>query len=186
MRLLVLLAMLVYPIQGFSASDEDHGIGRIVTQELDLFYIDHVLTGKIGDRPVFAKPIKGGGLFLWHKAEGQEFETALNNQDGSLKASVGSLTTKARNYNKNFTIKNISKDAGTIRGTHGKREFTVTVTSDTMEGHHYVNPHFQIEFEDGGNYDFTLEGSSACMGCATKLSFAIISMLDAYYIDWNR
>ena len=162
------------------ASDE-HGIGKIVTDELNLSYIDHVLTGRIGDRPVFAKPLaEGFGLALWHRAHGQDFETVFTKVDKELKGPVQSLSATKEAISTVFQVTGLSGKEGRLEGIIGDRKFTVQVTADEMNGHHYINPHFEITFADGFIYEFDIEDGQACMGCAVKLSYAIISMLHAY------
>ena len=162
-------------------ADEDHGIGKIVNDQMDLTYIDHVLTGRIGDRPVFGKPLADAfGLSLWHKAEGQEFATELVREGDQFVGGIESLNPQEEVVSADFIVTEVNGGEGRFRGSLAGRDFEVIISADEMEGHHYVDPTFDVLFADGGAYQFQLEGSQACMGCALKLSYAVLSMLHAY------
>lgn len=164
-----------------SFATHDHGIGKILTDDLDLTYIDHVLTGRVGDRPVFAKPLtEEFGLELWHKSHGTEFTTVLKRKGDSLSGEIKGLTLSKESVDTEFLVTRVSGKEGLIEGTLAGRNFKVEVTSETISGHHFVSPHFAVTFEDGESLAFDLEGGEACMGCAVRLSYAVLSMLHIY------
>jgi hypothetical protein len=179
-----LLLSFVLVASTLSFASHDHGIGKIVTDDLDLSYIDHVLTGRVGDRPVFAKPLKGEfGLQLWHQSHGQEFETVFKKNGASLSGDVQGVTLKKQPIGTQFVVTGVNGREGLIEGHLAGRNFKVRVTSDKVSGHHFVSPHFEVVFEDGERLEFDLEGGEACMGCAVRLSYAILSMLHIYEAD---
>ena len=179
MRKVVVLSLLLFSSLGLA--EDDHGIGKISTDELDLSYIDHVLAGRVGDRPVFAKPLEGEfGLYVFHRAGGENYETTLRRVDGDIIGNVVSQTCDGEALEEQFTIDEYSADNGTLSGRIGEKHYFVEVTSDTMNGHHYVNPHFAITMDDNFTYEFVIQDSQACMGCIMKISYAVISMLYSY------
>ena len=179
MQAILLVGLALASTLGFAS--DDHGIGKISTEELDLSYIDHVLTGRIGDRPVFAKPLKDGfGLYLWHRAKGKDFETTLKALDGTIQGDVRSIDLNGKEIKESFQITEYSVKDGALFGRVGEQDFAVQVSSEVMNGHHYIDPHFVISIDGRDQYEFDLKNSQACMGCIIKLSYAIIAMLYSY------
>ena len=168
-------------LNSLSLANSHNNIGKIKNQDLDLTYIDHVLTGRIGDRPVLARPLeKEFGVYMWHRANGQNFETRFKSSNSTLKGDIISVNNKGKSIKKEFTITSTSRETGSITGKVGEKTFLVEVTSETMNGHHYVNPQFLITIDNKEEYEFNLESSQACMGCIIKISYSIISMLYSY------
>lgn len=160
-----------------AAADEDHGIAKITTQELDLTYIDHVLSGRVGDRPVYALPLADEfGMRLMHRAGGNDFETVFKKVGEEFTATVASISTDGAETETVFRVTSVSGATGEIKGFLNDKAFSVKISSDTMNGHHYVNPLFEIDVA-GKPYSFVLQGGEACIGCSVKLTFAILSML---------
>ena len=177
MRTLILMVCLAFSLPVLS--DENHGIGKITNDELDLTYIDHVLTGRVGDRPVFARPAKEGfGLYLWHRANGQDFESSLRVEGDRIKGAVLSQSLNGESIEEEFYY--TEREQGLLKGVIGDRTFMVEISSEAMNGHHYINPHFLVTFGDGQTYEFDLKNSQACMGCSMKLTYAVLSMLYSY------
>ena len=138
-----------------------------------------MLTGRVGDRPVFARPAKEGfGLYLWHRANGEDFESSLRMEGERIRGVVLSQTLAGESIETEFYYTERGK--GFLKGFIGEKAFSLEVTAETMNGHHYVNPHFLVTFADGGTYEFDLQNSSACMGCVMKLTYAVLSMLYSY------
>lgn len=159
-------------------ASEDHGVGKIVTGDMNLSYIDHVLTGRIGGRPVFAKPLTDKfGIRLWHRARGEDFETVFTKKGDTLAGAVESLTPAGQEVATRLEITDVNPREGSLRGTLGSRPFRVFVTAPERDGHHYVDPTLEIAFDDGAGYSFTVEDGSACMGCVTRLTYATVAML---------
>ncbi len=179
MRISILAGCLFFSSLMFAS--EDHGIGKITNDELDLSYIDHVLAGRVGDRPVFARPLEGRfGLYLWHRANGKNYETTLELKDGKIVGGVATQSIDGQVVEEQFQIVEYSRESGSLSGSIGEKHFSVKVSSETMDGHHYVNPHFLIVIDNLKHYEFDIKDSKACMGCIMKLSYAIISMLYGY------
>ncbi|MEZ4750440.1 MAG: hypothetical protein R3B54_07375 [Bdellovibrionota bacterium] len=178
LRMLGLLSVLFAAAPGL-AEEHEHGVGRIQNESMDLYYIDHVLTGRIGNRPVFSKPLTDAfGATLWHRAEGQDFETVFKSENDVLSGPVRSLQGQNK-IESRFTISEINAQQGLVKGAIDETVFTVQVTAEKMQGHHYVDPHFRVELNSGKIIEFSLEGGQACIGCVTRLSYAILSMLHA-------
>lgn len=176
----ILVLALTQVSNGFADGDEDHGIGRIITKDLNLTYIDHVLTGRIANRPVVAKPLTTEfGIQLAHRAHHKAFNTVFKKRGNLLAGDVKSLSPTKKSIDTTLAITQVIPEKGYIRGQIADRQFAVTVTSDSVEGHHFVEPRFQIVFSSGQTYSFDIKGGKACMGCAVKLTYAIISMLYA-------
>jgi len=160
------------------AQEEEHGVGRIVNNDMNLSYIDHVLSGEIAGEPILAKPLENEfGISLWHRSRGEEFETIFKKEGNILVGEVNGFDQSERRVETQFKIHEISSPANLIIGQIDNRFFKVRISSETMNGNHYVNPTFKITFQDGALYEFTLDGGEACMGCAAKLSYVIISIL---------
>ena len=173
---LFFLAALIFP-NSLTQAGEDHGLGRIRTKTMDLSYIDHVLSGRIGDVPVYARPLaEGFGMRLLHRAGGQDFESVLRKDQGVLQESVLSLTKDGERQIVKFEITRMDAEAQMLEGTLNKKKFRVDVSSQEMKGHHFINPHFRVSSEGETVLEFDLENSQACMGCVARLSFVILSL----------
>ena len=154
---------------------EDHGVGVIETQEMSLSYIDHVLSGRIGDRPVYALPTKEG-YKLVHRSGGKDFEAVFKKEDKVFKGLVESISNDGQPVKAEFVFKGINHETSAILGTLNGQDFEVQISANAMEGHHFVNPHFELTLNEK-KYAFDVVGGMACMGCAVNMSFAILTML---------
>jgi hypothetical protein len=181
MRSLLTLAFAAAATVAPVAHADDHvGLGHLVGEHLNLVYADHTVSGAVGDLPLYATPLADEfGIKLVHRAGGQDFEATLRQTDGVLGTTV---TTAAADgaAPKEVAIKftKVSGADGTVEGTLDADAFKVVITSDTMDGNHYVDPRFDVTVGETA-YHFQLEGGSACIGCSTKITFVVLSMLRA-------
>lgn len=160
------------------AKAEDHGIGRITDQVMDLTYVDHVLTGTIADREIHGKVLENEfGFLIEQTAQGVQFESVLRDVDGELKGEIISIKPNGVLSVDTMYFDQIDHATGSITGRIKNHTFSVKVSSDEMNGHHYVSPTFKIMIDDQYVYEFHLAGGQACMGCAIRLSYAVLSIL---------
>ena len=52
----------------------------------------------------------------------------------------------------------------------------VQITADSKKGHHFVNPHYELNYK-GENISFRLENGMACYGCSINLIFMILGLI---------
>jgi hypothetical protein len=156
---------------------QDHGFGHIVGEHLEVIYNEHTLSGSIAERPFFATPLeKAYGMRLFHRTGERTFESTFAKVGEVLSAEVATLNALQTEGNVHFEITQIDPASGRITGKLDEDTFTIQLSAEEMNGHHYVNPRFDVE-SAGKLYSFQLENGQACLGCATKISFAILSML---------
>ncbi len=167
----------LFTLSTAALADGDHGVGLIATPTMNLSYIDHVLSGRIGDRPVYARPLTDEfGMALFHRAGGKDFESIFKKDGEQYKGVVESIDHNGQPIEAEFIMTAANGQEGTITGTINELPFTVQLSAETMEGHHYVSPHFAMTIGDK-SIGFDMKDGTACVGCSVKLSFAIISML---------
>jgi hypothetical protein len=157
--------------------DHEHGLGHIVGENIDVAYTDHAFAGTIGGTLIFASPLEGEfGVKLVHRAAGKDYESSFRKVDNRF---VGTVSTPSENNSlreTTFALTSVNAADGVIEGTLDNDSFIVLVKADEMEGNHYVNPTFIVSVGEK-NFSFKLEGGEACIGCATKISFVVLSML---------
>jgi len=160
-------------------AEDNHGIAKIHTEDLELTYIDHVLAGRIGEHPIYAVPLSDEyGMKLQHRAGGQDFESIFRRVDDKFLGTVISQTAEGVVTEHVFTVNSVSAADGEIRGFLNDKPMLINISSETMNGGHYVNPKFEMQVGEK-SYEFVLEKGEACIGCSLKIGFAIVSMLGA-------
>lgn len=176
MRNVLVFFSFLLPLYAFG--DHDHGKATITTSELDLTYEDHILSGTVDGREMRGTPLESAfGLKLWHKVNDKEYVSIFRSQNNKIAGAFDSEDPSGAPLSTILTFHEIDSSKGVIKGIIGEKNFMVEVTSDTMDGHHYVNPNFRMTFSDDLVYEFTLQNGEACIGCAVKISYAIITML---------
>lgn len=162
---------LMMTLTGFTARAHD---GAIVGEGLKLNWIDHSLVGTIDGLPVFADSLTDQfGIRLSIRVEGQTFSSVLKKQDNLIQGEL--LTTRATGEARTmFVINSIDAEAGKITGQLDEDVFSIQITSEEMDGHHYVNPVYTVKIGDK-QYVYKMEDGSACIGCSAKIAFAILS-----------
>jgi hypothetical protein len=154
---------------------DDHPIGKITSHGMDLIWSDHTLTGTIDGVAIFADnlPNEFGTRLLAHIG-GQTFEGIFKGDSGVMQ---GSLTTQRDNQqvNSTFTVTDIDGATATISGKIDDDEFTITMSSNQMNGHHFVNPLYTLNI-GAEQYQFRMDNGEVCLGCTSKIAFVILTV----------
>ena len=159
-------------------ASEDHGAATLTGEHLKLVYVDHTLAGSIADRPLYASPLeKGFGIRLLHRASEQDFTSVFTKQaDGATRGEVSSIDSAGTKTAAVFTITEALPEEGKIRGTLDNDSFEITITSEGVVDHHFVNPLYTVAI-NGKTYRYKLENGKACIGCSMKISYVVLGML---------
>lgn len=169
-----LFVLLAAPLAWADGSDEN---GVLKGRGLKLLWKDHHLTGTIGSSRVTAKPLSGEfGVKLTHRTYGQTFTSVFKQEGQHMAGAVISRTTKGEQAKVDFVVSKVEPGKGLVQGTLNGRAFTLQVSADSMNGHHFVEPRFQARL---GNrtYTFVMEGGQACMGCVVRMGYTILSLV---------
>lgn len=164
----------------FSASaHEEDQLGMLKGENLSLYYTDHAMSGHINGQLVYATPFeKEFGIKLTHRTKGQDFQSEFKQTAGVFSGKIEGLTKAGAKSETEVKLTKVNGKEGWMEGTVANIPFKVQITSKTMEGHHFVNPEFDVTLPNG-NYKFVLENGKACMGCATKIVFVVLGMLQS-------
>ena len=171
-NLKVLVVLLVFVSSAWADQNEN---GMLVGKGLRVLWHDHNLTGTVGQSQLVAQPLTTEfGLKMTHKTRGQVFQSIFKKQGNGLAGTVEGLDVKGEKATVKFVVTQMDPKRGIIVGTINSRPFTVKISSLKMNGHHYVEPTFQVILGQR-NYQFQMQKGQACMGCAVRISFALIT-----------
>jgi len=160
-----------------SFADGNEGIGFIEGPTLKLVYGDHVLSGAIGNRMLYAVPFADKfGMTVQHRHLGQDFTGEFSKIENVATFKLTSTNPAGEREATTVAITGVNAEEGVINGTIDGAAYTVKVTSETMEGNHYVDPTFTVTKGDQV-YSFKLNGGKACIGCALKISTVVVAFL---------
>ena len=157
---------------------EDHGAATLSGEHLNLVYVDHTIAGSIADHPLYASPLENGfGIRLTHRASEQDFQSVFTKDgDGSMRGELNSVDATGTKRATVFTVTEALPAEGIIRGTLDNDTFEITITSDGVVDHHFVNPVYNVNLS-GKSYTYKLENGRACIGCSMKISYVVLGML---------
>ena len=162
------------------AEAHEQDFGTFKGDGLHLSYTDHAMAGSIGSTLIYASPLADTfGITATFRSEGKDHKaTFAAPSEGKDVVLAGTVSVSERGENRDLTLKilGIESQAGEISGTLNERPFTVRIKADTMAGHHYVNPTFEVTYGEHA-YTFALEGASACLGCAAKITSIVLPFL---------
>ena len=159
-----------------SAHEHEEQLGNLVGDGLGLYYSDHAISGHVNGHLVFANPFDSEfGLKLSHRAGGKTYESDFKK---GTKGFGGLIETEdAKGLKKTeILFTKVDAKAGVMEGMIGSTPFKVNVSATKMEGHHYVNPVFDVTLPSK-TYSFRLNDGMACMGCSLKIVYVVLGML---------
>lgn len=155
---------------------ENDGFGVLEGEGLHAVYTDHVLAGSVGQLPIFMEPAAVGfGAELTLRQGGRTFKATLAKKDSSISSRVTAFEADLRTE-KTFDFVLTKFEGQSIFGTMDGKMFQVDISSEEMDGNHFVSPSLKITYGEK-NYDLKLNGAKACMGCLSKIVFALLSSL---------
>ena len=154
-------------------------LGQLVGDKLGLFYKDHTVSGHINGQIIYATPVETGfGMRLVQRIGGKDYLSEFKKTETGLQGELVRIDEKGTQSAVQFEMTTVSAKDGVMLGRIGDKQFTAHIKANAMEGHHFVNPEFSIELPNK-TYQFRLENGMACMGCATKLVYVVLGMLEA-------
>jgi len=182
MQISMLKSLLLATLASVTTSglaDDTHDPAVIMGDGIELHYVDHAAAGVIAGLPVYFAPKNTGfGADLTVRTQGlTQLGSLTRSEEGTI---LGGLTIPATETSAERTVAFVFVSADTtnniihftLNGLAGK----ATITSDGMDGNHYINPVYQIVVGDK-EASFKLEGGEACLGCSMRIVYAITSVL---------
>ena len=154
-------------------------LGQLVGDKLGLFYKDHTVSGHVNGQIIYATPVESGfGMRLVQRISGKDYVSEFKKTETGLQGELIQINDKGTQRAIQFEMTTVSAKEGFMQGRIGDKPFTAQIRAKAMEGHHFVKPEFLIELPNK-TYQFHLENGMACMGCATKLVYVVLGMLEA-------
>ena len=153
-------------------------MGTFLGSGVDASYSDHTLAGRVGQVVFYASPLKGEfGTKLTFRAYGMDQEAFFRKSGEDF---VGTLMLKNERGELRpvvFKFDRMDRDEHKVYGSLNDIPFELHVRAKEMNGHHYVNPEFEV-VTNGKSLSYRLENGDLCMGCVVKTSFVILSLLN--------
>ncbi len=156
---------------------EEGSVGELKGEHIHLQYVDHVLAGTIGSIPLYATPLEGEyGIRVQFSVGSQRFESTFRKDGETLRGKLEATNFAGAPVTSDLIVEKVNAAAGIISGSLNGTAFDVTLSSESMEGNHYVNPTFSVDIGEK-TFSFQLENGQACMGCALKIAYTVLTIM---------
>jgi hypothetical protein len=142
---------------------------------VDLKWIDHTLFGVVDEKPVFADSFSNEfGVRLLYRKDGTTFSGELKRKDSMTR---GQLDTVSGDASKkiSFSVTEMQAEKGIIKGKLDNDDVEVKITSDEMDGHHFVKPKFEVRV-GSKSFELNMTEGAVCIGCSVKIIYSILSV----------
>jgi hypothetical protein len=167
---LVVLSLVLF---GVSAKAHEGTFGTISGEKMTLYWSDHALSGHVGDHLIYGIP-DSSEFKLNHRAHAENFSASMKSTKSGMGGKIASKDEAGKAVETAVDMTKFAK--GVIEGTVDKDKFTLSVSSKTMNGNHYVDPEFELTVGTK-TYEFKMENGQACLGCVGKIAFVVVGML---------
>lgn len=178
MKLSLILGLLTVLFSNHLAlANEEESFGEIKGEKLSLYYYDHSFSGHVNEQLVYAIPQANHGVLLSHRVGGRDVQALLKRSEPEFfVATIPSLTKEGKSLETKFVVTNINPREALIEGKLDQDAFSVKISAESVEAGHFANPRFDVKVGDKA-YQFRLDNGHACIMCATKISYVVLSML---------
>jgi len=158
-------------------SHDESQYGHIVGKGLELAYKNHALAGSVAETLLFSSPLEGEfGNQIYVRFGEVTLPIAFKKAGSEIKLNAVYKTDDGVEKNLDTKVTAI-KDGKIAMVIHGK-DYLVTVSSDEMDGNHYVNPTFTVNKSGTTVYSFKLQDGAACIMCATRIATVVLTFLE--------
>lgn len=174
---LTTLAFLTTLVCPTSWAHEPNQLGMLKGEGMALYYSDHALSGHIGGLLLFATPLENEfGIKLTHRSQAKDYESIFRKTGTNFSGRIENTNSQGEKTVTEVTILKVNAAEGLVEGTLNAVPFKLIVSSNKMEGHHYVDPNFDVTLGEK-KYSFHLENGMACIGCVAKITYVTLGML---------
>lgn len=152
---------------------EDHKLSEIKGDKIELKTYDHAIAGSIQDFVVwgFVNEQTGASQLLMRR-DGQVIETSFSKQ-GDKMGGVIEHTVANKKITTELFFVSLDTNSNEYTFEMNGQPFTVKVTADDFQNHHFINPTYAATLPDGSEFNFRLEGQ-ACYNYSMHLIFMIV------------
>lgn len=168
-----LFAAIFFMLAATFAQADEHKLGSITGDQIELKTYDHAIAGSIRDFVVWGFTNEKNGVSqLIMRRDGQLVNTLFGKQGekvgGTIEHTVAGQKVKTELYFVGF-----DKDANEYTFEKNGKPFKVKVEYEDFQNHHYINPTYTASLEDGSQIQFRFEGH-ACYNYSMHLIFLLV------------